>query len=110
MPNIKRWIAYGAAVKGQIFVNEGAKRAIMKGASLLAVGISQVSGRFDVGDVISLVDNDGKEFGRGIVNYTSDEINLIKGMDTTQIRKILGYIRQKEMVIRKRMYLIEEEK
>jgi len=109
LPGIKRWIAYGAGVKGQIYVNDGAKRAILRGASLLAVGIESVSGRFQIGDVVSLIGQDGKEFARGIVNYTSEETNLIKGMNTTQIRKTLGYIRQKEIIIRKRMHLIEEE-
>ncbi|HDJ04813.1 MAG TPA: glutamate 5-kinase [Candidatus Bathyarchaeota archaeon] len=109
MPAIKRWIAYGASIKGRITINEGAKRAIMKGASLLAVGVIKVEGEFRVGDVVSLMDESGREFGRGMVNYTSEEINLIKGMKTSQIRKVLGYIRQKEIVSRKLMYLLEEE-
>ena len=109
LPGIKRWIAYGAGAKGQIYVNEGAKKAIMKGASLLAVGIEKVSGQFQVGDVVSLIDPDGREFARGIVNYSSEEVNLIKGMNTAQIRKALGYIRQKEIIIRKRTHLMKEE-
>jgi glutamate 5-kinase len=109
LPGIKRWIAYGAGAKGRIHVNEGAKRAMERGASLLPVGVERISGRFQIGDVVSLVNSDGREFARGIVNYTSEEINLIKGMKTNQIRKTLGYIRQKEIVIRKRMHLIEEE-
>ncbi len=110
MSSIKRWIAYGASVKGQIVVNEGAKRAIMEGASLLPVGIIKVYGHFKIGDVVSLVGEDGREFGRGMVNYSSDEINRIKGAKTAQIIKILGYIRQKEIISRKRMHLIEEER
>ncbi len=109
LPGIKRWIAYGAGAKGQVYVNEGAKRAILKGASLLAVGIDGVTGQFQIGDVASLVGPDGKEFARGIVNYSSEEINLIKGLKTAQVRKALGYIRQKEIVIRKRMHLTERE-
>jgi len=66
LPGIKRWIAYGAGVKGQIYVNDGAKRAILRGASLLAVGIESVSGRFQIGDVVSLIGQDGKEFARGL--------------------------------------------
>ncbi|MEM3642114.1 MAG: glutamate 5-kinase, partial [Candidatus Bathyarchaeia archaeon] len=91
---IKRWIAYGATVKGCIYVNEGAKQAILKGASLLAVGIENVSGQFQVGDAVTLASSEGKEFAKGISNYTSEEINLIKGKNTSQISKILGYIRQ----------------
>ena len=54
MPAVKRWIAYGAAVKGQIHVNEGAKKAILDGSSLLPVGVVRVVGSFSVGDVVSL--------------------------------------------------------
>lgn len=109
LPGIKRWIAFGAGAKGQIVVNEGAKKAIMKGASLLAVGVVDVSGQFQVGDVVGLVGLDEKEFARGIVNYTSEEVKLIKGMNTSKIRKTLGYFRQKEIVIRKRMHLVDKE-
>jgi glutamate 5-kinase len=99
------WVAFGASVKGRIKVNEGAKIAIEKGASLLAVGVTSVSGSFDVGDVVTLDDGEGKSFARGIVNYTSEEINFIKGVKTNQIQKILGYIRRKEIVMRKYMHL-----
>jgi glutamate 5-kinase len=109
LPGIKRWIGYGAGVKGQIHVNKGAENAILKGASLLAVGIEAVSGQFQVGDVVGLVGPEGNEFARGIVNYTSEEVNQIKGMDTSSIKKALGYIRQKEIVIRKRMHLAKKE-
>jgi len=109
LSGIKRWIGYGAGVKGQIIVNEGAKNAILKGASLLAVGIEAVSGQFQVGDVVSLVGPEGDEFGRGTANYTSDEINQAKGMNTSSVKKTLGYVRQKEIVTRKRMHLNEKE-
>jgi glutamate 5-kinase len=109
LPGIKRWIGYGAGAKGQIHVNEGARNAILKGASLLAVGIEAVSGQFQVGDVVSLVGPEGDEFGRGTANYTSDEINQAKGMNISSVKKTLGYVRQKEIVTRKRMHLNEKE-
>lgn len=108
IPAIKRWIAYGAGAKGQIKVNEGAKQAILKGASLLAAGIEYVSGQFKIGDVVSIIGPDEKEFARGIVNYSSEEINLIKGLKTSQIKKVLGYIRRKEIIVRKLMYIFNE--
>ena len=101
LPSIKRWIAYGASVKGQIFVNEGAMKAIMDGASLLPVGVVKITGTFNEGDVVSLVDHDGAEFARGNPNYNSGEINVVKGLKTNQIKKALGYIRRKEVVARK---------
>jgi len=110
MPGMKKWIAYGASLKGQITVNEGAEKAIMQGASLLPIGVSKISGQFDVGDVVSLTGHDGRRFGRGMVNYSNDEVNLIKGLKTSQVSKVLGYIREKEVITRKRIHLFEEEK
>jgi glutamate 5-kinase len=101
LPSIKRWIAYGASIKGEIFVNLGAKKAILDGASLLPVGVTKITGTFNEGDVISLVDQKGVEFAKGNPNYNSAEINAIKGLKTNQIKKALGYIRQKEVVARK---------
>jgi len=110
MPGLKAWIAYGASVKGQVSVNEGAEKAMLKGSSLLPIGIDAVSGQFDIGDVVGLVDKNGRKFGRGIVNYSSDEINVIKGKKTSQVSKILGYIRQKEVITRKNFHLFEEKR
>jgi glutamate 5-kinase len=110
LPQIKRWIAYGASVKGQIVVNEGAKKAILKGASLLPVGVVELTGTFNEGDVISLVNQDGVEFAKGNPNYNSSEINIIKGLKTNQIKKALGHIRCKEIIARKNIHITECEK
>ncbi|MCJ7634737.1 glutamate 5-kinase, partial [Candidatus Bathyarchaeota archaeon] len=106
----KKWVAYGASMKGQIVVNEGAKKAIINGASLLPIGISEILGQFDVGDVVGLVDTKKQKFGRGMVNYSSEEITVIKGMDTAQVSTVLGYTGQKEVITRKYIHLVEEEK
>lgn len=107
IPSIKRWIAFGASMKGRITINDGARQAIIRGASLLPVGIVNVSGSFKVGDVVGLVDRSGAMFARGIVNYTSEEAKLIKGARTSQIEDILGYILRKEVVSRKYMFIME---
>jgi len=107
LPQIKRWIAYGASTKGQIFVNEGAKKAIMKGASLLPVGVIKITGTFNEGDVVSLVDQDNVEFAKGNPNYNSGEISIIKGLKTSQIQKALGYIRRKEIIARKNIHILK---
>jgi glutamate 5-kinase len=110
LPSIKRWLAYGASVKGQIFVNEGAKKAILQGASLLPVGVFDITGTFNEGDVVSIVDQDNVEFARGNPNYNSGEINVIKGLKTNQIEKALGYIRRKEVIARRNICLTKGEK
>jgi len=110
MPAVKRWIAYGASVKGQIYVNEGAKKAILGGSSLLPVGVSKIIGHFNVGDVVGIVDPSNFEFAKGNPNYNSGELNLIKGLQIKEVKKKLGYIRQKEVIERKHIHLVSEEK
>jgi glutamate 5-kinase len=110
MPAIKRWIAYGAAVKGQIHVNEGAKKAILEGSSLLPVGVTKVIGQFKACDVVSIVDSKGVEFAKGNPNYTSGELNLIKGFQVTDVRKKLGSDCPKEIIEHRNIHLIEGEK
>jgi glutamate 5-kinase len=109
MPAVKRWIAYGASVKGQIHVNEGAKKAMLEGSSLLPVGVSKVVGHFNVGDVVSLVDENNVEFAKGNPNYNSGELNLIKGLQINDVKKKLGCIYQKEVIEHKHIHLVREE-
>jgi len=108
MRAVKRWIAYGAAVKGEIHVNEGARKAIVEGSSLLPVGITRVVGHFNVGDVVSLMDEKKAEFAKGNTNYTSGELNLIKGLQITEVRKKLGSDKPKEVVEHRNIHLIGE--
>jgi glutamate 5-kinase len=107
LPGIKRWITYGASVKGQIFVNKGAKKAILEGASLLPVGVTNVEGTFNEGEVVCLIDHNGDEFAKANPNYNSSEIGAIKGLKTNQIKNALGYIRHKEVVARKNICLLK---
>jgi glutamate 5-kinase len=109
MPAVKRWIAYGAAVKGSIHVNEGAKAAILEGSSLLPVGVTKVVGIFDVGDVVSLEDEKNIEFARGNPNYNSSELNLIKGLQISEVEKKLG-AKPREVIEHRNIHLMEEEK
>jgi glutamate 5-kinase len=110
MPAVKRWIAYGAAVKGTIHVNEGAKKAILEGSSLLPVGIIKVVGTFNEGDVVSLEDESNVEFARGNPNFNSSELNLIKGLQVIEVQKKLGSTKPKEVIEHRNIHLIEEEK
>jgi glutamate 5-kinase len=107
MPAIKRWIAFGASVKGQIQVNEGAKKAILDGSSLLAVGITKVVGHFKTCDVVSLVDEDGLEFARANPNFTSGELNLIRGLQVSEVKEKLGADCSKEAVEHRNIHMLE---
>ena len=110
MPAVKRWIAYGAAIKGQVHVNEGAKKAILQGSSLLPVGVTKVVGHFNAGDVVSIVDENKVEFAKGNPSYTSGELNLIKGLQIAEVQEKLGSDKPKEVIEHRNIHLIEEEK
>jgi len=110
LPAVKRWIAYCAAVKGTIRVNEGAKKAILEGSSLLPVGVTKVVGTFDEKDVVSLEDENHVEFARGNPNYDSNQLNLIKGMQVSDAQKKLGAKKPKEAVEHKSIHIVDEEK
>ena len=110
MPAVKRWIAYGASVKGQIYINDGAKKAILRGSSLLPVGVTKVVGQFKASDVVSIVDEQEVEFAKGNPNYSSDELNLIKGLKVTQIKKMLGTVKSNEVLEHRNIHLARSEK
>ena len=88
----KRWIAYATNVIGKVYINDGAKKAIIeKDASLLPIGVTKVDNDFQKGEVISIIDSDGKEFARGIANYDSNSTRKIAGCHSDDIINILGY-------------------
>lgn len=103
----KRWIAYSSKVAGKVKVDSGAREVLInKNRSLLASGIIGCSGRFDVGDAVSIVDEQNREFARGITNYSSSELNKIKGQKTKEIEKILGYKYYDEVVHRDNLVIL----
>ena len=88
----KRWIGYATNVLGKLIVNEGAKKAILeKCTSLLPIGIVEVINDFKQGEVVSICDENGIGFARGMVNYSSDECRKIAGSHSDDILKTLGY-------------------
>ncbi|GBD02887.1 Glutamate 5-kinase [bacterium HR19] len=99
------WIGNVLRCKGKLEVDEGAFNAIVSGKSLLPSGIIKVSGNFSRGDMIELEFN-RKTFAKGISNYSSAEINLIKGKKTSDIEKILGYKREDEIIHRDNMMIL----
>ncbi len=91
MPHRKRWIAFGRAAKGVVYVDDGARRALLEqGRSLLAAGVTGVDGSFGMGAAVRIIDGSGKDVARGLVNYSSDDIQRIKGCKSANIQSILG--------------------
>jgi glutamate 5-kinase len=111
IPSWKRWIGFTAQPRGRVTVDAGARRAIEgQGRSLLAIGIVEALGEFQIGDVVALVDPAGSEFARGLTNYTSADVARIKGLKTEQIAAALGQCPYVEVVHRDNMALTSQER
>lgn len=88
----KRWIAHWLLPRGKLYLDRGAVKAIsQKGKSLLAAGIIKVEGNFDSLDAVQLCNENGQEIARGIVNYSQEELDKIKGYHSDKIPELLGY-------------------
>ena len=88
----KRWIGYATNIIGKIIVNNGAKKALIKETkSLLPIGVVGVVNEFNKGDVVSILDESGAEFARGIVNYSSADCEKVVGSHSDNILDILGF-------------------
>ena len=94
----KKWIISSVSPKGELIIDDGAKKALLNGKSLLAAGIKKVSGKFNKGDHIKILDNKKKEFARGLSSFSSREIDKIMGCHSNEIQKILGYVSKSEVV------------
>lgn len=85
----RQWIAFHSESEGDIIVDEGAARALLdSGRSLLPVGISEIYGSFPAGSVVSVLDQRRVIIGKGIVNYSAEELGQLKGFSTTAARAI----------------------
>jgi len=105
----KRWLAFGARIKGRLTVDKGCAQALLKtGSSLLAAGVKLVEGSFEQGNTVSIVDQGGWEIARGLANYNNEETNKIKGAHTHEIAGILGHKPYDEVVHRDNMVLLSQ--
>jgi glutamate 5-kinase len=95
MRSRKRWIAYAAVPMGKLFVDAGAARALVsEGKSLLPVGIVEVEGSFEPGDMVAVFVRDGageREIARGLSNYGAADLGRIRGCRSKDIVKLLGH-------------------
>jgi glutamate 5-kinase len=94
----KKWIISSIAPKGAIIIDDGAKKALRSGKSLLAAGIKKISGKFNKGDHVKILDKKNNECARGLSSFTSDEIVKIMGNHSNQIEKLLGYVAKSEVI------------
>jgi len=105
----KHWIAFALRPAGALAVDRGAADALRaKGRSLLPSGVREVRGEFASGDCVSLVDQEGVEFGRGLVNYPAADVLKLKGIRSQEIARVLGYKVADEIIHRDNFVLIED--
>ena len=103
----KHWIGYTLRPRGTITLDQGAVEALAKrGKSLLASGILNVTGLFEAGDPVSCLDQDGKEFAKGLVNFSSDTVGKIKGLRTAEIQQQLGPQEYEEVIHRDNLVIL----
>ena len=104
----KQWLAGQLTLAGSLQLDAGAVRVLPKsGKSLLAVGVKNVSGKFERGEVVACCDESGREIARGLVNYDSLEIKKLLGHSSERIEELIGYIGEEEIIHRDNLILSE---
>ena len=102
----KRWIAHSLVPVGKLYLDYGAVTAISQaGKSLLAAGITAIEGEFHSAEAVQLCDGSGVEIARGLVNYSSTELQKIRGRKSEDIPTILGYAGAETVVHRDNLVL-----
>ncbi len=102
----KRWLAGQLQVKGQLILDDGAIDVLLhQGRSLLAVGVRQVSGNFQRGDLVTCVSSAGREIARGLINYGATETQKIVGQPSHRFGQLLGYTDEEELIHRDNIVL-----
>lgn len=105
----KHWLAFTAKTRGRIVIDTGAARALTnRGRSLLPAGIMRVEGRFEVGDTVCCVDDEGREIARGLASYSSVDAERLAGRPTKEISQVLGYTNGDEIIHRDDLVLVGE--
>ena len=107
MESRKRWMLSGLSLKGSVAVDSGAAHALCQdNRSLLPAGLRPVAGPFQRGDVIAICDSEGRRIACGIANYSSKDIECIRGQRSDCIEEALGYEYGAEVVHRDNLVLL----
>ena len=102
----KRWIAGQLEPSGNVHIDAGAEKALLSGKSLLPAGVKRIEGTFDRGDAVVIRGPTGRELGRGLTAYSSDDAAKIAGKKSADIEAILGHSGRSELVHRDDMALV----
>ena len=103
----KQWLADHLQVRGQLVLDAGAVKALTaQGKSLLPIGVHEVSGEFERGEVVSCLDESRREIARGLVNYSAAETRRILRTPSSEIEARLGYVDEPELIHRDNLVLL----
>ena len=102
----KKWIIGSLSSNGTIKIDDGASKALLNGKSLLAAGITRIDGFFNKGENVLVIDQNNNQLARGLSSFSSEEINKIKGKQSKEIEKILGYLSKTEIIHKDDMVLL----
>ena len=103
----KQWLADHLTVAGQVRLDPGAVRALVRdGKSLLPIGVTEVTGEFQRGEVVTVLDPAGREVARGLANYSAEEARRIIRRPSGEIEAILGYVDEPELIHRDNLVLL----
>ncbi len=103
----KRWIAGQLRAKGELRIDGGAAVAIVhRGVSILPAGITAADGVFRRGDMVRVLDQDGKEIAKGLANYDVAETRRLMGRNSAEIEAVLGYVDERELIHRDNLVVL----
>ena len=102
----KKWIIGSLNYNGTIYIDNGAAKALSNGKSLLAAGITKINGNFKKGENVIILDQNDNQLARGLSSFSSVEIDKIKGKQSREIEKILGYLSKTEVIHKDDMVLL----
>lgn len=107
LANKKRWIAYATNIQARLIVNDGAKKALIEqNTSLLPIGVLNIQGDCQKGEIVSILDTQGTEFARGMINYNCSDCKKIIGHHSDEILDILGYKNYDAIITRDNIALL----
>jgi len=102
----KKWIIGSLNSSGTINIDDGASKALLNGKSLLAAGIIKINGSFEKGENVLILNQNNDTLARGLSSFSSEEIDKIKGKQSKEIEKILGYLSKSEIIHKDDMVLL----
>ena len=107
----KKWLAGQLKSKGTLIIDDGAKNAIVNsGKSLLSVGITDVKGKFDRGDLVQCISSSGQEVAKGLINYSSSEVGKVLGQPSDKMESLLGYVNESSVIHRNNLVVLKKGK